>query len=307
MHETRSPRCPQCGTPSTLAFRTRDYNRHATDERFQYFECPSCRVVFIDPVPANLGSYYNDRYHDFPTREGMVLRSEAEQFKVAAIRPFAERGRLLEIGPSIGAFLVAARRAGFEVSAIELDPDCCRYLSDELGIRAFRADAPEDALDRVGPFDVLALWQVIEHLPSPWRTLPPFVERLSAGGLVVVSSPNPDSLQFRLLRGRWAHVDAPRHLELIPRATLDAFMAKHGLTPVFATYTDDATLACNKFGWAGSMTNLVPDAKGVLRTLAIWFGNGVSALMRPVDARPGNGSSYTVVYRKTALTGTERS
>jgi 2-polyprenyl-3-methyl-5-hydroxy-6-metoxy-1,4-benzoquinol methylase len=296
--QTNEAQCPHCSTPSVRSFATKDYNRRVTDERFQHFVCPACRIVFIDPIPGDLQRYYGAAYHGLPTREALIEHSHREQFKVEIIRKFMTGGRLLEVGPSIGAFLVAAQRAGFETSAIEFDPAACEYLQQVPGIRALRADAPEDVVGQVPGYDVLAMWHVIEHLGNPWRSLPPLLRKLSRGGIVTVSSPNPDSAQFRIFRGRWFHADAPRHLELIPRSTLDAFMSQHGLSNVFTTYADEATLLNNEFGWAVSLRNLTPGSIPFLQSLAFKLGRLFSPLLSGLDARPGAGSCYTVVYRK---------
>ena len=60
------------------------------------------------------------------------------------------------------------------------------------------------------------MFQIIEHLIDPWDTLQAAAESLLPGGVLVVATPNPGAFQFRFLRGRWTHVDAPRHTALIP-------------------------------------------------------------------------------------------
>ena len=112
------------------------------------------------------------------------------------LRPFAPRGRLVEIGPAVGAFLAVSQEAGYSVEAVEMDAACCSFLERELGVRTVRSDDPASALDAAGQFDVIALWQVLEHLPDPagpwlrppahrrravcWRSPLPILSRFSS-------------------------------------------------------------------------------------------------------------------------------
>ena len=60
------------------------------------------------------------------------------------------------------------------------------------------------------------MWHVIEHLRRPWEVIERAAANLQDGGVLAIATPNPRALQFKLLRRRWAHLDAPRHLFLIP-------------------------------------------------------------------------------------------
>src|SRR5439155_4599400 len=123
---------------------------------------------------------------------------------------------LIEIGAGTGAFAVTAEAAGFDVTAIEMSEQCCRYLTEREGIEAICTDRPLDALSSLAPARAIVLWHVMEHLPNPAEVLERVAERLEPEGVLAIAVPNARSLQFRLLRSRWAHLDAPRHLSLTP-------------------------------------------------------------------------------------------
>ena len=56
--------CPFCHGPAVHEFQTHDVNRQVTTEQFSYFRCQPCGLLFLSPVPENLGSYYPDEYYD---------------------------------------------------------------------------------------------------------------------------------------------------------------------------------------------------------------------------------------------------
>jgi len=116
----------------------------------------------------------------------------------------------------VGSFAYLAQEADYKTEVIEMDKTCCDFIEGVLGIKAINsADIVASLKDR-GQYDVIALWQVLEHFPDPWTVLPVLAQHLAPDGILVIATPNPDAFQFRLLRSLWTHIDAPRHVELIP-------------------------------------------------------------------------------------------
>jgi 2-polyprenyl-3-methyl-5-hydroxy-6-metoxy-1,4-benzoquinol methylase len=253
--------CPVCGTGSRHAFDARDLNREVTQERFPYFRCTGCRTVFLADVPEDLARYYDADYYDPGLEEGRPGWAAGERtppafaaaHRIGLIQRHVSPGRLIEVGSGNGAFAVAARDAGFAVTAIEMNESSCRYLEREPGITAICSHRPADELARLGRVEVIAMWHVLEHLANPAEVIRQAARLLTPGGLLALAVPNIDSLQFRLLRSRWAHVDAPRHLCLIPPRTLTELGRESGLRHLAITTNDPDGYECNLFGWARAL------------------------------------------------------
>jgi 2-polyprenyl-3-methyl-5-hydroxy-6-metoxy-1,4-benzoquinol methylase len=249
------------------------------------------------PPPSDLGRYYPPSYYDFPPDRAALLRASApERYKLELVKRFVAGGRVLEIGPGVGGFLVVMQEAGYECSAIEMDRACCRYLRDVVGAETHESDDPAAVLSALGTFDVIALWHVLEHVPDPAGVLGAVAQALAPGGIAILATPNPNSLQFGLLRTRWAHLDAPRHLFLIPASEVIREAGVLGLEPVLETTQDDGTRGWNLFGWRESLAAAVrrPRAKGMLRMA----GSVLMRVARPWEQREGRGSTYSLVLRK---------
>jgi hypothetical protein len=155
-------------------------------------------------------------------------------------------------------------------------------------------------LEQSHPYDAIALWHVLEHLPDPWETLEAAAATLSPTGVLVLAAPNPKAMQFSLFKRYWTHLDAPRHLQLIPLPTLRERALSWGLQPVFETTTDAGGLGWNAFGWQMSFRNLA-DAAGVERVPTI-VGRVAGRLARPIERSGTRGSTYTIVLQKVART-----
>ncbi len=292
--------CRYCNTLSPLFFTTQDWNRKITANRFVYYRCPACGLIFLDPIPENLGQYYPRDYYPIPaTLADLEVASENERFKINLITRFIKKGRLLEIGPAFGNFAYIAKRSGFDVEVVEMDARCCSFLQNIARIKTIQSLDAAEAIRAGGSYDIITLWHVIEHLPDPWATLVAISESLPRGGFLVIAAPNPGAFQFRVLGRYWPHVDAPRHVTLISLPLLSKHLKSLGLETVWTTTTDKGALGWNLFGWQYFFANFVNAHDGsVLKRGLRFAGKIVSKLVGPIERRDGLGSAYTAVFRK---------
>ena len=289
--------CPNCHSESSLYFQSKDYNRKVNKELFSYYRCSQCELIFIYPTPDNLTDYYPETYHFIPdSGEYLEAASIPERYKIELVQRFIHSGRLLEIGPSYGAFTYLAKKAGFEVDAIERDIKCCQFLDSVVGVNAINSSDPASVLQKSKPYDVIVLWHVIEHLSDPWEILNVIYDGLNPGGIVVLAAPNPESFQFRLMGRYWPHVDAPRHLMLIPMKLLVRKFEEKEMQEELVTTTDKGSIGWNIFGWEFFFTNFSSNSfiKRVLRLI----GRLTSILFGPIENIEYKGSAYTIIFRK---------
>jgi GT2 family glycosyltransferase/SAM-dependent methyltransferase len=292
-------RCPLCGGTAALAFTARDRNRELSDEPFRYRRCEACRAYSLIDVPADLGRFYPSEYYEFPDVAQLEALAPAQGHKLDLLRRIATPpGRLVEVGPGSGAFAYAACRAGYDVTVIEMDERVCRHLRDTLGIAAVRSARPEEALGGLSPSRAIAMWHVIEHVPEPWALLDASAANLEPGGVLAVATPNPDSLQFRLLGARWAHVDAPRHLFLLPLDALRKRAQAAGLRLAEVTTSDPDGRHWNRFGWEYALRGR--PAAGPASRAVSGAALGLTLGMRSLEHSGLRGAAYTAVFVKDA-------
>lgn len=290
--------CPRCGGASEHAFDAFDRNRGVSDERFAYRRCTVCRVLWLRDPPADLAAYYPSDYHAFLEPGELAVAAAAEAPRLELITRSVAKGRLVEIGPSQGVFSSTARQAGFDVTTLEMDAHCCEHLREVVGVRAIHTASPQEVLPTLTPSRALVMWHVIEHLPDPWSVLAAIADNLEPGGVLAVGTPNPEGLQARLFRARWVHVDAPRHLTLIPLPALRDEAKKLGLGLVTATTSDSVGLDLNRMGWERSVLN--PPALRAKVRFVHTIGGALTAAAAPVERRGLRGAAYTALFRKAA-------
>ena len=290
--------CPVCNSTGAHWKNLSDVNRKLSLDEFDYHRCPNCGSIFLSLVPANLSFYYQtSEYHRTPaTIQCLEEEAQAQQYRVEFVKEFVPRGRLLDVGCGYGLFLYQAKKSGYDVEGLEMEPGCVTYLTTQLGVKAVCSNSPHIALKNIGPYDVITFWHSLEHLAEPVATMRAAVTRLSSGGILVITVPNPEAFQFRLLGKYWAHLDAPRHLQLIPLATLSRLLAEMGLTRVMLTCNDPIGVYCNHFGWVRSLSNLCENRNG--KRLMVVLGRVLERLFYWVEHSDLGGSTFTVIYRK---------
>jgi 2-polyprenyl-3-methyl-5-hydroxy-6-metoxy-1,4-benzoquinol methylase len=319
--------CPNCGHSCSALLRARDLNRGISEEQFAYYHCAACGLVHQSPVPANLNAYYTMDYpqYAFPqSLDELKQRSADTSSRVSFVQQFVRSGKLLEVGAGYGAFSYMAQERGFEVEAVEMSLACCQYM-EKIGLRALCSSSFSSLDNLIGSFDAIVLWHVLEHLESYKEAMAVLARHLAPGGVLVICSPNPASLQFRLFGRFWVSLDAPRHLSFVPLSVLAACAMKCGLETAFASTSDLEALQYNKWCWEASLSHLMVNTKlmpklgvrAILRRRNSGIGRYFSAAHRlagksitvglartlnfafaPLEKSGCRGTSYSIVFRK---------
>ena len=136
-------------------------------------------------------------------------------------------GRVLDIGFGDGGFLENALSAGWSVVGTDSDPTVVQQA------RLRGLDVRLGTIDGVsGPFDVITMSHVLEHLHDPVSVLRNCYELLRPGGTLWVETPNIDAIGHRRFGAGWRALEPPRHLVLFNRKSLERAMLGAGFTEV---------------------------------------------------------------------------
>ncbi len=141
-------------------------------------------------------------------------------------------GRMLDVGCATGAFLLAGRDAGWAVEGLELGEASAAYAREALGIPVTLGSL-YGAEPVAAPYDAAVLLEVIEHLPAPLDALRRLHGWLRPGGVLLLSTPNFDSLYRRLAGTRWWVVNCEEeHIVLFTPQTIAAALEQAGFEVV---------------------------------------------------------------------------
>jgi len=288
--------CPKCDSDSSFLFKTKDYNRQITNNFFSYRRCDKCRLIFLSNIPSNLGDYYKEDYYEIPSKSKLIKIADKIEYQVRMIKNNIPGGKLLDVGAAFGVFAYKAKSLGFDVSTIEMSTLCCKYLSDKVGVKVFQGDKPESIIPTLGNYDVITFWHNIEHLLEPWKVLEEASKKINPGGIILIATPNPYSFAFRLLGRFWPHIDAPRHINLIPEPLLTTKLKDLGFDLVMKTTNDKGGRSWNRFSWQRIIINQF--SSKTMERIAFIIGWILSIPISIIENRNYNGSAYTVIYKK---------
>ncbi len=275
--------CPVCASPDYTVVQPARYPaaldeqqlkqifRAASDDVLwdQVVRCAVCDLVYINPrlraalilegyaeaEDALFAAQNEARIRGFrKTLEGVVKRM--------AISPQGKR--VLDVGCAGGAFLVAAREMGFAVAGIEP----ARWMAT-YGRQQYQLDIRDGILEagtfEERSFDVITLWDVIEHLPQPLETLTIARSLLKPGGVLLVNYPDIGTLAARTLGRRWPFWLSV-HLIYYTRTTMTEQLRRAGFSTL----------------WFESFWPVLP--LGYVAQRAAPYGKPLELLRRLIDA-----------------------
>jgi SAM-dependent methyltransferase len=168
-------------------------------------ECQECGIIFIDPQPTveEIARMYSKEYFEGDFRCGhagsyfdeSTLNSLADRLLIDRIKQIKPTGNFLEVGCAGGAFLSAARDAGYHVNGVEYSAEAATFARTHFGLEVWTGDLTGAAYPD-NSFDVVFMGDVLEHLPDPVTTIREIGRVLNPGGLLVIECPMQTNTLF---------------------------------------------------------------------------------------------------------------
>lgn len=214
--------------------------------------CRSCGLVFWNPqlTEEELVGLYDETYYpeqemferDLPEswlgHDRVLYRAVLADLmrRYPHLRPSdaTPKPRMLDFGCGPGGFLVECREAGFDVRGVEQSPMAARYCRERRGLDVVE-NLPEPWPEN--EFDLVTVWEVVEHLRHPADTLLRLANSLRPGGVMCVTTPNYGCWRRRIEGAKWFNIRNPAHLAFYGRRTLSRLLKTCGLVdPVRAVF-----------------------------------------------------------------------
>ncbi len=224
--------CPLCRSDAapTLVMRT------AT---LPLVRCPRCRLVRVDPMPTSKETLaqYDDTYFRNEERgyvhyleDEAVFRAEFRR-RLHTLRAAGARGKLLDVGCATGALLREAR-------ALHFDPSGLEPSQETAAIARERSQCPvqtlslEAAVFARATYDVIVMFDVLEHVADPVAAATKLRRALKPGGIFAVTVPDYGGWWARASGRYWPMITPWEHLVYFTRETVRATLHAAGLEGV---------------------------------------------------------------------------
>lgn len=238
--------CPACSGvdfaplyPSTIEqCENDDVARYFSSSRAQagylpIVRCVRCGLVQEHPRddPATLAAVYEGLADGVYDAEDVNRRVDADAHLSLVQAHRAAPAPLLDVGCATGLFAARAQAAGYQASGI----DASRWAVERARARRsgaeFRAGSLESTNFASGSFQIITLWDVLEHVHSPLEVIERVRDWLSPGGFLFLSLPNADSLVAKAMGKHWVLL-LREHLWYFSPDTVGRLLSRAGFTLV---------------------------------------------------------------------------
>ncbi|MEJ7615370.1 MAG: class I SAM-dependent methyltransferase [Pyrinomonadaceae bacterium] len=206
--------------------------------------CTRCGYVFADSALTDQDFYrlYNDGYFcggaytDY-VKDERVLRKNfrARARVIQALGEPQRHRRLLEIGSAYGFFLKEVENQYASVEGIDITEAGTRFAREELQLSVVQGDFLDHDYGSV-KFDVICLWDTIEHLRAPDLYIAKMSALTEPGALLALTTGDIESANARLRGRRWRLIHPPSHLHYFSPQTLRILLDRYGFEIVYNKY-----------------------------------------------------------------------
>jgi SAM-dependent methyltransferase len=206
--------------------------------------CGACEYVFADMrlTDEELFELYNEEF--FTGAEFSDYASDVKffrknfQLRFRELKKFlspARHKKLLEIGSAYGFFLDVVRDEFRSVQGIDITDAGVRFAREELKLDVVQADflAHDYGAQK---FDVVCMWDTIEHLREPHRYVEKIARHTEPGALLALTTADIDSFNAKLRKDKWRMIHPPTHLHYFSTSTIARLLDAHGFDVVYNRY-----------------------------------------------------------------------
>ena len=200
---------------------------------FPHGRCRDCGLIFVTPVLKDervLKHYQSESSWVRVLQSGPQI--ELDRLKYAygldLAGPHLSGESVLDVGAGTGLFLKTARDMGLDPVGLELHLENAAALRDE-GFTVIDRPLEEADLES-GTFDLISLWEVLEHIIHPARLLNEIHRALKPGGVLLILVPNADALSARILHEKSGAFGGHSHVNFFNSQTLSRLLAQTGFS-----------------------------------------------------------------------------
>lgn len=193
--------------------------------------CGKCGLIFISPrIKRDLVIQGYSKAEDEKYVSQESGRMATFKNSVKKIKKYIQTGRLLDIGAASGIFVKAAKDEGFDAYGVEPSKWMCEFAKKHYDVEVYPGTLEEKNFTSCS-FDVITMWDVLEHVPDPMATLKEAHRILKPGGYMIINYPNIDDPLAKIFGRKWWFL-LSIHLFYFTEKTLGMYLQKLGLEKV---------------------------------------------------------------------------
>ncbi|MCR4334659.1 MAG: class I SAM-dependent methyltransferase [Patescibacteria group bacterium] len=206
------------------------------------FCCNNCKFKFVYPIKTDTSSIYSDDYFhgakktfgyiDYDSDKEPMISTFIKYLKIIE-KIIPNKGKLLDIGAATGFFIKIAKNRGWVVEGVELSDFAAnkarnKGLDVKTGTLSSGNFSPES-------YDVVTIFDVIEHFPDPISEIQIASRILKKGGVLAINTPDTGSFMAKIFGKKWHLIVPPEHLHYFNSSNLSTLLEKKGFKVIKKT------------------------------------------------------------------------
>lgn len=218
-------------------------------------KCKNCGLIYINPQPSwkEIIGFYDEHYFNLEEYEHLSDGTSGYRSCVKSKKVFegyfekkldflgkrgqSKKGKLLDVGCSLGFFLDLARKRGWKPHGIEISKYAASYARKVMKLDVFWGRL-KDAPYKKDCFDLVTIFQTIEHFIDPLQALKEIYCILKPGGILVITTPNIGCVYTKILGKYSFQYRHAEHLYFFNKETLSKMLSKAGFRGVLVRKDD---------------------------------------------------------------------
>ena len=266
-------KCNLCGEDDTiLVFKKDEYN---------IVRCNNCGLLYTNPRDSELeiAKIYQRPYFELEKFAGRARIGYRDYLKdkeihklyfkkkLRQVRRHKKKGTLLDVGCATGYFLEKAKKAGFDAWGIDISSYAIKEARKIVGKNKAYVGTAKDISIKRKNFDVVTIYQTLEHSSDPLGDLLRIYKLLIPGGLLVITVPDQGSFFEKILKKSWFAYKPKEHLYYFDSKTIKKILKKAGFVKIMVRWDD--TRPYPLYYILERLSYLYPKFKGLINSVEV--------------------------------------
>jgi len=211
-------------------------------------QCQHCGLTYANPriKKAVVKNFYSQNYFesdasgdvgydDYVSDQTLVEATFKRRLREIEKKWAKKKGKVLDVGCATGLFLSVARNMGWDPHGVEISEYCCRYAFKEFGLK-LNEGFFEDMEGLPSDFQLITMWDYIEHSHTPGKDIERAFELLAPGGILVLSTPDIGTLPAKISKDRWMGFKEHEHLYYFNKENLKRLLEEKGFRVISTSH-----------------------------------------------------------------------
>jgi len=169
-------------------------------------------------------------YADYVKDEENITKTFLK--RLAMIEKHVKKGRLLDVGCATGFFLNSARENGWSVEGVEVSDFAADFARKKFDLQIYVGDIEKINLPK-NRYDLITMWDVIEHIVNPIKVLKHLRASLTDNGILVMTTPDEGSIPARITKHKWVGYKlSDEHLAYFSKKTMINLLEQTGFSMI---------------------------------------------------------------------------